>query len=116
MLPPEIAQAIQRIWALHRETFRRPARKPVGSAPEKIIHLLQVSATTNGRAAVDLSDVLLLKDCLWNHPDNAVKVRETVMKTLRSFSLEVPVDARHHGTPSLPIPPMPSPLANCMHH
>ena len=52
-----------------------------------------MSAATNNRIAVDLSDVLLLKDCLWNHPDNAVKVRELVMKTLRSFSREVPVDA-----------------------
>ena len=94
VLPPEIAQAIQRIWALHRETFKEDRRESLSDRRlKKIIHLLQVSAATNGRAAVDLSDVLLLKDCLWNHPDNADKVRELVMKTLRSFSREVPVNA-----------------------
>ena len=94
VLPPEIAQAIQRIWMLHRETFKEDRRESLSDRRlKKIIHLLQVSAATNDRAAVDLSDVLLLKDCLWNHPDNAVKVRELVLKTLRSFSREVPVDA-----------------------
>lgn len=94
VLPPEIVQAIQRIWMLHRETFKEDRRESLSDRRlKKIIHLLQVSAATNGRAAVDLSDVLLLKDCLWNHPDNAVKVRELVMKTLRSFSRDVPVDA-----------------------
>ena len=93
-LPPEITQAIQRIWAQHHETFKEDRRESLSDRRlKKIIHLLQVSAATNGRAAVDLSDVLLLKDCLWNHPDNAVKVRELVMKTLRSFSREVPADA-----------------------
>lgn len=91
VLPPEIVQAIQRIWALHRETFKEDRRESLSDRRlKKIIHLLQVSAATNGRAAVDLSDVLLLKDCLWNHPDNAVKVRELVLKTLRSFSRDVP--------------------------
>jgi len=103
VLPPEIAQAIQRIWALHRETFKEDRRESLSDRRlKKIIHLLQVSAATNGRAAVDLSDVLLLKDCLWNHPDNAVKVRELVMKTLRSFSREVPVDAAASRNAPLP--------------
>lgn len=103
VLPPEIAQAIQRIWMLHRETFKEDRRESLSDRRlKKIIHLLQVSAATNGRAAVDLSDVLLLKDCLWNHPDNAVKVRELVMKTLRSFSREVPVDAAASRNAPLP--------------
>ncbi|MDD2712174.1 MAG: AAA family ATPase [Simplicispira sp.] len=93
-LPPEIAQAIQRIWTLHRETFKEDRRESLSDRRlKKIIYLLRVSAATNGREAVDLSDVLLLKDCLWNHPDNAVKVRELVMKTLRSFSRETSIDS-----------------------
>ena len=103
VLPPEIAQAIQRIWALHRETFKEDRRESLSDRRlKKIIHLLQVSAATNNRTAVDLSDVLLLKDCLWNHPDNAVQVRELVMKTLRSFSREVPADAADSRNTSQP--------------
>lgn len=59
---------------------------------KKIIKLLRVSAASNGRREVDLSDVLLLKDCLWNHPDNAVKVREIITSTLKGLSRLVPVE------------------------
>jgi len=106
-LPPEIAQAIQRIWALHRETFKEDRRESLSDRRlKKIIHLLRVSAATNGRREVDLSDVLLLKDCLWNHPDNAVKVRELVMKTLQGFSRQVP----YHATPQLTGPTAEAPV------
>ena len=100
-LPPEIAQAIQRIWAQHHETFKEARRESLSDRRlKKIIHLLRVSAASNGRREVDLSDVLLLKDCLWNHPDNAVKVRELVMKTLQGLSRQVPCRA----TPPLTDP------------
>lgn len=103
-LPPEIAQAMQRIWALHRETFKEDRRESLSDRRlKKIIYLLRVSAATNGRREVDLSDVLLLKDCLWNHPDNAVKVRELVLKTLRGFSRLVPVDTSESQTKIEPI-------------
>jgi MoxR-like ATPase len=51
-----------------------------------VIKLVSVAAVTNGRTEVDLSDVFLLKDCLWNHPDNAMKVREMIMVVLRDCS------------------------------
>ncbi len=90
-LPPEIVQAIQSIWIAHRETFKEDRRETLSDRRlKKIIQLLCVSAATNGRKQVDLSDVLLLKDCLWNHPDNALKVRELILNTLRTFSREVP--------------------------
>lgn len=100
-LPPSIVQAMQRIWALHRETFKEDRRESLSDRRlKKVIYLLRVSAATNGRQAVDLSDVFLLKDCLWNHPDNAVKVRELVMQTLQGFSQQVPC----HATPQLAGP------------
>lgn len=106
-LPPEIVQAMQRIWALHRETFKEDRRESLSDRRlKKIIYLLRVSAATNGRQAVDLSDVLLLKDCLWNHPDNAVKVRELVLKTLQGFSRQVP----YHATPQLAGPTAEAPV------
>lgn len=45
---------------------------------------------TNERSEVDLSDVMLLKNCLWNHYDNAEKVREIIIKTLQRYNQQVP--------------------------
>lgn len=91
--PPELIQAVQDIWAAHREAFKEDRRESLSDRRlKKVIHLLRVSAATNGRQAVDLSDLMLLKDCLWNHADNAVKVRELVLGTLRRHSRQVPVD------------------------
>ena len=79
-LPPEAAQALQEIWHAHRDTFKEDRREQLSDRRlMKCLHLLRVSAATNGRTAVDLSDVLLLKDCLWNHPDN----RQTVLQNNR---------------------------------
>lgn len=90
-LPDDIRQAMQRIWVQHKVTFKEDRRESLSDRRlKKVIKLLCVSAATNGRSEVDLSDVFLLKDCLWNHQDNAIKVREFIMNTLRSFSRPVP--------------------------
>ena len=89
-LPDDIRQAMQRIWAQHKETFKEDRRESLSDRRlKKVIQLLCVSAATNGRSQVDLSDVFLLKDCLWNHQDNAIKVRDLILSTLRSFSRPV---------------------------
>jgi MoxR-like ATPase len=62
------------------------------SSLKKIIKLLCVSAATNERAEVDLSDVFLLKDCLWNHQDNRQKVRDLILNTLQQLSRQVPLN------------------------
>lgn len=91
--PPELIQAVQDIWAAHREAFKEDRRESLSDRRlKKVIHLLRVSAATNGRQAVDLSDLMLLKDCLWNHTDNAVKVRELVLRTLQRHSRQVPME------------------------
>ena len=91
-LPPEAAQALQEIWHAHRDTFKEDRRKQLSDRRlMKCLHLLRVSAATNGRTAVDLSDVLLLKDCLWNHPDNRQTVQQLVLDVLRRHSRTVPV-------------------------
>lgn len=90
-LPPDIVEAMQRIWLQHKETFKEDRRETLSDRRlKKVIQLLCVSAVTNGRSQVDLSDVFLLKDCLWNHQENAVKVRNLILKTLRTFSCTVP--------------------------
>ncbi len=89
-IPPEIVQAIQQIWQKHRETFKEDRREQLSDRRlKKVIKLLSVAAATNGRTAVDLSDVFLLKDCLWNHPDNALKVRDMIMAVLRDCSYPI---------------------------
>lgn len=90
-ITPEIIEAMQRIWGQHKETFKEDRRERLSDRRlMKVIKLLRVSAATNGRSQVDLSDVFLLKDCLWNHPENASKVLDLILNTLRTFSRAVP--------------------------
>ena len=87
--PPELIQTVQNIWAAHKEAFKEDRRERLSDRRlKKLIHLLRVSAATNGRQAVDLSDVMLLKDCLWNHADNASKVRDLINKALLPKRIE----------------------------
>lgn len=89
----EIRKAILEIWEKHKDTFKEDRREVLSDRRfTKVIKLLRVSAATNDRSEVDLSDVLLLKDCLWNHPDNAKKMREIVLSTLRVYSRKVEVN------------------------
>ena len=91
---PALIQAVQDIWAAHKEAFKEDRREGLSDRRlKKVIHLMRVSAATNGREAVDLSDVMLLKDCLWNHADNVKKVQEVVLKTLQRHSRQVPAMA-----------------------
>lgn len=102
-LPHMVQQALKQIWQAHREAFKEDRREQLSDRRlMKCLHLLRVSAQTNERADVDLSDVLLLKDCLWNHPDNIAKVRDLVLVVLRRHSTAVPVSAA-----SLPVDGVP---------
>ena len=92
-IPTQIVEAVQQIWQKHREMFKEDNREQLSDRRlKKIIKLLSVSAVTNGRTEVNLSDVLLLKDCLWNHYDNALKVREMIKGVLQGFSYEVVIE------------------------
>ncbi len=104
-LPPEAAQALQKIWHAHRDTFKEDRREQLSDRRlMKCLHLLRVSAATNGRAEVDLSDVLLLKDCLWNHPDNRQTVLQLVLDVLHRHSRPVPVGQPLQLTDGSPAP------------
>lgn len=90
----EIRKAILEIWEKHKDTFKEDRREVLSDRRfTKVIKLLRVSAATNDRSEVDLSDVLLLKDCLWNHPDNAKKTREIIRSTLLRYSQRVKIDS-----------------------
>jgi len=107
-LPPDIVEVMQRIWQMHKETFKEDRRENLSDRRlKKVIGLLCVSAATNGRSQVDLSDVVLLKDCLWNHQENAIKIRDIILKTLQTFSrlapkYEVAEDSATENAPSVP--------------
>lgn len=92
-MPPEVGEAIRGIWAAHKEAFKEDRREYLSDRRlVKLLKLLRVSAATNHRTEVDLSDAMLLQHCLWNHPDNMDKVREIVITTLQRHSSLVPVD------------------------
>lgn len=87
-IPELIANAILNIWAEHKEVFKEDRREELSDRRlTKVIQLLRISAVTNGRDKVDLSDVFLLKDCLWNHQDNAKQVMAIISKELQEVTI-----------------------------
>ncbi|MEN9374724.1 MAG: hypothetical protein RIR79_2276, partial [Pseudomonadota bacterium] len=93
-MPTMIQEALWHIWVQHKEVFKEDARERLSDRRLiKAVKLLSFSAASNERTEVNLSDLLLLKNCLWNHPDNASKVLEIIKNTLQQFNKQVPVDA-----------------------
>lgn len=86
-LPERIMQVLKEIWLKHRKAFKEDRRESLSDRRlVKVVNLLKVSAATNGRSEVDLSDVLLLIHCLWNHPDNAAKINEIIVSVIKRYS------------------------------
>lgn len=86
-LSERIMQVLKEIWLKHRDAFKEDRRESLSDRRlVKVVNLLKVSAATNGRSDVDLSDVLLLIHCLWNHPDNAAKVNEIITSVIKRYS------------------------------
>jgi MoxR-like ATPase len=93
-LPEEIVSALHTLRVKHQHAFKEDKRESLSDRRlKKVVWLMRVSAAANGRTAVDLSDMLLLKNCLWNHPDNADKVFELVREVLHGLSRPVPKNA-----------------------
>ena len=55
----------------------------------KISKLLKVSAYTNGRKEVDISDLILLNDCLWNNPKNRKVVEDVIGNTVEKELMRI---------------------------
>ncbi|MCX9134392.1 AAA family ATPase [Aeromonas veronii] len=89
-IPEAIREAVIQIWQGHRELFKEDRREGLSDRRlVKVIHLLKVSALTNNRREVDLSDLMLLRHCLWEHPDNIGKVGELIRRNLTKLSFLV---------------------------
>ena len=98
IVPQEVQQAMLNIWQQHALTFKERADEQLSDRRfAKAAYLLRISAATNGRQEADFSDVLLLKDCLWNHADHRETVGELINQVLRTF--DRPIDAPAQSTP-----------------
>lgn len=88
-----IIDIVTTIWLKSKERFSEDSREQLSDRRlKKVIDLLCVSAITNDRNEVDLSDVLILKHCLWNHPDNAEQVSKIILDELRMSSLNIKIN------------------------
>lgn len=91
--PKEVQQALCSLWQQHAETFKEDADEQLSDRRfVKILNLLRVSAATNGRNEANLSDAMLLKDCLWNNDENREKVMDLLTKVLRQHDRLVDLD------------------------
>lgn len=95
----QIVRIVQDIWLKHREVFSEDRREILSDRRlVKLIKLLRISAASNGRNEVDLSDVALLKDSLWNYPENQETVFDLVFDVLRKNSCTVEVAPNNSST------------------
>lgn len=106
-LPPVIVEIVRSIWSRHKKLFKEDNRERLSDRRlKKVIRFLKVCAVTNGRLEVDLSDVFLLKNCLWNHYDNAEKVRNMILETLQKYSHPVHLSSSNADKPERIEPPI----------
>ena len=92
VFPKEVQEAVYKIWADHNEAFKENSDETLSDRRfVKVINLMKISAATNDRNNVDFSDVFLLKDCLWNHPDNKTKVIDIIKTVLKQFDKPVAI-------------------------
>lgn len=100
-LPAPIVQALTDIWAAHEATFSENRDEHLSDRRmTKVLHLLRVSAATNGRSEVDLSDLMLLHHCLWNHDANREAVHKLITDTLKKHSRPIVLQAAPSAQPS----------------
>lgn len=91
--PDDVQQAILKMWQQHKEQFKENSDEQLSDRRfVKILHLLRISAISNGRKQVDFSDVFLLKDCLWNNADNAQTVLDLVQNVIKQYDKIITLD------------------------
>lgn len=92
VFPDGVRQAIQNIWKNCQSEFKENKDEQLSDRRfVKVLHLMRISAITNGRNTVDFSDILLLKDCLWNNPDNQEKILHIIKTELKKYDKLVDV-------------------------
>ena len=86
ILPSNIIKIIEKIIDYYEKSFddkNKNIEKVSDRRIVKISRLMRVSAYTNGRKKVDISDIFLLKYCLWNDPQNKEKLDLIMEKVIK---------------------------------
>ncbi|MEG1338849.1 AAA family ATPase, partial [Cetobacterium sp.] len=83
-IPSDIRDIIIKIKLDLKDVFKNNNQEDISDRKFiKILKLLKISAYTNERNQVDISDVLLLKNCLWNNPENQKIVSDTIINNIK---------------------------------
>lgn len=83
-IPKDIREVIKKIRLDLKEEFKENNQEEISDRKlVKVLKLLKVSAYTNERDQVDISDVLFLKNCLWNNPENQKVVSDTIINNIK---------------------------------
>lgn len=83
-IPDDIKEVIKKIRLEFKERFKENNQEEISDRKlVKVLKLLKVSAYTNGREEVDVSDLLVLTNCLWNNPDVKETVREIIIEKIK---------------------------------
>lgn len=83
-IPNEIRDIIIKIKLDLKDEFKNNSQEDISDRKfMKTLKLLKISAYTNERTQVDISDVLLLKNCLWNNPENQKVVSDTIINNIK---------------------------------
>lgn len=84
-IPLEIRELIKDIRLNFNEEFKDNKQEKISDRKlVKVLKILKVSAITNGRNSVDISDVVLLKHCLWNNPNNFQKIGNIIINNVKN--------------------------------
>ena len=83
-IPSDIRDIIIKIKLDLKDVFKNNSQEDISDRKFiKILKLLKISAYTNERNQVDISDVLLLKNCLWNNPENQKVVSDIIINNIK---------------------------------
>ncbi|MGL5902746.1 MAG: AAA family ATPase [Cetobacterium sp.] len=83
-IPNEIRDIIIKIKLDLKDEFKNNSQEDISDRKfMKTLKLLKISAYTNERTQVDISDVLLLKNCLWNNPESQKVVNDTIINNIK---------------------------------
>ena len=86
-----MSSLILKVIEEYEKSFTKDEKKEIISDRKivKISKLLKISAFVNERNVVDISDLTLLRECLWNNPKNITKVDATLDKVIKKEWKEV---------------------------
>lgn len=84
LISDKMSSLILKLIEEYEKLFTKDEKKEIISDRKivKISKLLRVSAFTNGRREVNISDLTLLQDCLWNNPKNIEKFNNAMKKVI----------------------------------